>query len=296
MWSDWKRRLSLFESPDLILATCIVLIVGMLLLPLPTWALDLLIATNIAASLLLLTSALYLREGLDLAAFPTLLLVTTLFRLGLNISSTRLILLDADAGEIIYAFGDFVVRGDFAVGAVVFAILMVVQLVVVSKGAERVAEVGARFTLDAMPGKQMSIDAELRSGLLDRDGAREKRARLERESQFYGAMDGAMKFVKGDAIAGVIITLVNFCAGAAIGTLSRGLALTESLETYALLTIGDGLVSQIPSLLVSTSAGLVVTRVASRDGRSSPGSEVSSQLLRDERALGTAVAIRLILS
>jgi type III secretion protein V len=288
LMSPWTRKLAPLGSPDLVMASVIVLIVGMLLLPLPTWALDLLIATNIGASLLLLTTALYLREGLDLSAFPTLLLVTTLFRLGLNVSSTRLILLDADAGDIIHAFGDFVVRGDFAVGAVVFAILMLVQLVVVSKGAERVAEVGARFTLDAMPGKQMSIDAELRSGLLDRDGARAKRSRLERESQFYGAMDGAMKFVKGDAIAGVVITLINVAAGTSIGTFSRGLSLRESLETYALLTIGDGLVSQIPALLVSTSAGLVVTRVASRDGRSSLGSEVSFQLLRDHRSLATA--------
>jgi type III secretion protein V len=294
--SPWKRHLALLRSPDLVLATGIVVIVGMLLLPLPTWALDLFIATNIAASLLLLTTALYLREGLDLAAFPTLLLVTTLFRLGLNVSSTRLILLDADAGDIIHAFGDFVVRGDFAVGAVVFAILMLVQLVVVSKGAERVAEVGARFTLDAMPGKQMSIDAELRSGLLDRDGARAKRARLERESQFYGAMDGAMKFVKGDAIAGVVITLINIAAGTSIGVFSHGAALRESLETYALLTIGDGLVSQIPALLVSTSAGLVVTRVASRDGQSSLGTEVSFQLLRDRRALATAAVFLLALA
>lgn len=293
------RSLRLRDSTrgaDALLSVLVVAIVGMMVVPLPTALLDLLISLNLTLGVLLLSAALYVREPLSFAAFPTLLLLSTLYRLALNVSSTRLILLQADAGRVIEAFGSFVVRGDYLVGAMVFAILTLIQFIVIARGAERVAEVGARFSLDAMPGKQLAIDAELRAGNLSAEAARSLRKRLERESQLYGALDGAMKFVKGDAIAGVIITLVNFCAGAAIGTLSRGLALTESLETYALLTIGDGLVSQIPSLLVSTSAGLVVTRVASRDGRSSLGSEVSSQLLRDERALGTAVAFLAVLA
>ena len=275
---------------DAALAALVMLIVGMMIVPLPTPLLDVLIASDISLAVLMLLVSMYLRTGLDFAAFPTVLLVTTLYRLALNVSSTRLILLQADAGEVIHAFGHFVVRGNYVVGAVVFLILTLIQFLVIAKGAERVAEVGARFTLDAMPGKQMSIDAELRSGAITQDEAKRRRRHLARESQFYGAMDGAMKFVKGDAIAGIVITVVNIVGGLAIGVGMHGMSATHALETYGLLTIGDGLVSQIPALLISTAAGLVVTRVASEDGHGSLGSEVAKQIFGDPRALGLAAA------
>src|SRR5262245_31358340 len=226
-----------------------------MVVPLPTWLLDLLIASNLAASVAVLLVALYVSDALKIAAFPTLLLITTLFRLALNVSSTRLILLQADAGEVIRSFGQFVVRGNYVVGGVIFLILTVIQFVVIAKGSERVAEVGARFTLDAMPGKQMAIDAELRSGAIDGNEARKRRRQLSRESQFYGAMDGAMKFVKGDVIASLIITAVNLLGGLAIGVLQRGMGAEGALKRYGLLTIGDGLVTQIPALVLSTAAG-----------------------------------------
>ncbi|MEM1417243.1 MAG: flagellar biosynthesis protein FlhA, partial [Myxococcota bacterium] len=281
---------------DVVLAAFVLLIVGMMVVPLPTALLDVLIAGNVSVAVLMLLVGLYVASGLELSAFPTLLLVTTLYRLALNVSSTRLILLQADAGEIIRAFGEFVVRGNYVVGAVVFLILTLVQFLVIAKGSERVAEVGARFTLDAMPGKQMSIDAELRSGALSQDEARQKRALVQRESQFYGAMDGAMKFVKGDAIAGIVITLVNVLGGLAVGVAMRDLSAKEALETYGLLTIGDGLVSQIPALLISTSAGLVVTRVASEDPDASLGADVARQIFGDPRALVVAAAFLAVLA
>src|SRR5262245_22464521 len=236
-----------------------------MVVPLPTWLLDLLIASNLASSVAILLVSLYASDALKIAAFPTLLLLTTLVRLALNVSSTRLILLQAYAGEVIQAFGRFVVRGNYVVGGVVFLILSIIQFVVIAKGSERVAEVGARFTLDAMPGKQMAIDAELRSGAIDGAEARRRRRQLARESQFYGAMDGAMKFVKGDVIAGFIVTLVNILGGLAIGMGQRHLPLVSALKRYGLLTIGDGLVTQIPSLVISTAAGVLVTRVASEE-------------------------------
>jgi len=237
-------------------------VLAMMVVPLPTALLDLLIAANLALSCLLLLVSLSVRDGLAMSAMPTLLLITTLYRLALNVSSTRLILLQADAGEVIGAFGHTVVRGDYVVGAVVFLILTLIQYVVVARGAERVAEVSARFSLDAMPGKQLAIDADLRAGALGVDGASQKREKLERESQLYGAMDGAMKFVKGDAIAGLVITAINFVAGSAIGIASRDLPAGESLRIYGLLTIGDGLVSQIPSLLVATSSERTISSCA----------------------------------
>ncbi len=273
---------------DAALAALVLAIVGMMILPLPTALLDVLIAGNIAAAVLMLLTAMYVRSGLEFASFPTVLLITTLYRLALNVASTRLILLNAEAGDVIRAFGEFVVGGNYLVGGVVFLVLTLIQFLVIAKGSERVAEVGARFTLDAMPGKQMSIDAELRSGALSQDEARKRRATLQRESQFYGAMDGAMKFVKGDAIAGIVITLVNIVGGVAIGLTSHGMGAGESLRTFGLLTIGDGLVSQIPALLISTSAGLVVTRVASEDESGSLGSDVAKQVFGDPRALRIA--------
>ncbi|HJL50422.1 MAG TPA: flagellar biosynthesis protein FlhA, partial [Polyangiaceae bacterium LLY-WYZ-15_(1-7)] len=281
---------------DVALAAVVLLVVGMMIVPLPTTILDVLITGNISIAVLMLLVAMYMRDGLHFSAFPTVLLVTTLYRLALNVSSTRLILLQADAGDVIAAFGDFVVRGNYVVGAVVFLILTLIQFLVVAKGSERVAEVGARFTLDAMPGKQMSIDAELRSGALSQDEARRKRRQLQRESQFYGAMDGAMKFVKGDAIAGIVITVINILGGLAIGVGMRDLSATDALATYGLLTIGDGLVSQIPALLISTAAGLVVTRVASEDEDASLGGDVASQIFGDPRALKVAAAFLLVLA
>jgi type III secretion protein V len=277
--------------PDVALGFLVACVVAMMVVPLPTGLLDVLIASNLALSTLLLLVALSVRDGLGFTAMPTLLLMTTLYRLALNVSSTRLILLQADAGDIIAAFGEFVVRGDYAVGAAVFLVLTIVQYVVVARGAERVAEVGARFSLDALPGKQMAIDADVRSGALSQARARERRQALEQESRFYGAMDGAMKFVKGDAIAGIAIAFVSFTAGSAIGALRDGLPLAQSLQLYGLLTIGDALVSQIPSLLVATSAGLVVTRVASNDEQSSLGSDLARQLLGNPRVLWTGALL-----
>ncbi len=278
------------------LAAAVVLMVGMMIVPLPTWLLDLLLATNLSLAVLLLLVALFVRDALSFGAFPTLLLVTTLFRLALNVSSTRLILLQADAGEVIRAFGELVVRGDYVVGAVVFVVLTVIQLVVIARGSERVAEVGARFTLDAMPGKQLAIDADLRAGVLDAERAADRRRLLERESQLYGAMDGAMKFVKGDAIAAIVITVVNILGGLAIGVFGRDLAVADALHTYGLLTIGDGLVSQIPALLISTAAGLVVTRVASEHEGGTLGGDVGAQVFGDWRALAGAAALAAVLA
>ncbi|MFO0708815.1 MAG: type III secretion system export apparatus subunit SctV [Sandaracinus sp.] len=289
------ERTSNRRYADAALAAVVLLVVGMMIVPLPTPLLDVLITANMSVGVLLLLVALYVPDGLSFTSFPTLLLVTTLYRLALNVSSTRLILLQANAGEVITAFGGFVVRGNYVVGAVVFLILTLIQFLVIAKGSERVAEVGARFTLDAMPGKQMAIDAELRTGAIGQDEARRRRRLLQRESQFYGAMDGAMKFVKGDAIAGIVITVVNIVGGLAIGVLMRDMSAVESLRLYGLLTIGDGLVSQIPSLLISTAAGLVVTRVASEDEDASLGGEVGRQIFGNPRALAIAALFLVIL-
>lgn len=255
-----------------------------MVIPMPTWLLDLLLTINIAASVLLLLAALNVSRVLDLAVFPSLLLVATLFRLGLNVSTTRLILSQADAGEVIAAFGNFVISGSLVVGLVVFLILVIIQFVVITNGATRVAEVGARFTLDAMPGKQMAIDADLNAGVIDDDEARRRRAEIGAEADFYGAMDGASKFVKGDAIAGIIITAVNIIGGLIIGVLQMGMPVGDAVQRYSLLTVGDGLVSQIPALLVSISAGLIVTRAA---GESDLGSDVFRQFAAQHHALTT---------
>lgn len=283
-------------AADAALAALVIAVVGLMVVPLPTWLLDVLIASNLASSVVVLLVALYVSDALKIAAFPTLLLITTLVRLALNVSSTRLILLQANAGEVIQAFGEFVVRGNYVVGAVIFLILSIIQFVVIAKGSERVAEVGARFTLDAMPGKQMAIDAELRSGVLDGAEARRRRRTLARESQFYGAMDGAMKFVKGDVIASFLITLINILGGLAIGVGQRGLEAEAALKRYGLLTIGDGLVSQIPSLVIATAAGVLVTRVASEEPDTPLGAELSNQLFGQPRVLRVAALFVLILA
>ncbi len=275
---------------DVALALSVLAVVALLVTPLGPRALDALLAVNLAVAATVLVVTLFARDALRLASFPTLLLLTTLFRLALNVSSTRLVLSRGEAGRVIEAFGRVVVQGDYLVGAVVFAILTLVQLLVVAKGAERVAEVAARFTLDALPGKQMAIDADLRAGAVDHADARRRRRELERESPLYGAMDGALKFVKGDAVAGVAIVLVNVAGGLAAG-LVRGLPLGAAARRYALLAIGDGLVSQIPALLLAVAAGVAVTRVAAEEEGASLGGEMGRQLA-DPRAL-RAVAVLL---
>ena len=278
------------------MAAAVVCVVVLMVVPLPTWLMDLLIAGNLAVSCAILLTTLYVTSALRIATFPTILLITTLFRLGLNIASTRLILLQANAGEVIRAFGGYVVRGNYAVGAVVFLLLTIVQFLVIARGGERVAEVGARFTLDAMPGKQMAIDADLRSGQLDPRQATARRRELERESQFYGAMDGAMKFVKGDAIAAMLITVVNLIGGLAVGMGQRHMELGLALKRYGLLTIGDGLVSQIPSLVLATAAGVLVTRVDSDQPDRSVGEDVVRHVFGSPRALGIAAAFVVVLA
>ncbi len=260
----------------------VVGIVMMLVVPLPPPLLDVLIAVNITASLVILLTSMYVKRPLDFSVFPSLILVFTLFRLGLNVAATRLVLRDGFAGEVIEAFGHFVVGGSLVIGLVIFLILVVIQFVVITNGAGRVAEVGARFTLDAMPGKQMAIDADLNSGLIDEDTARRRRADIAAEADFYGAMDGGSKFVKGDAIAGIVITVINLVGGFIIGMVQHGMDAGESINTYAILSVGDGLVSQIPALLLSVSTGIVVTR-ASEDG--DLGSSAAAQLLQSRMAL-----------
>ena len=277
------------RNNDLAMVALLVMVVTLMIVPLPTWLVDTLIGVNMTLSFLMLMMSMYVKTALDFSSFPTMLLFTTLFRVGLNITTTRLILLQADAGEIIYTFGDFALGGNFVVGAVVFLILTIVQFLVIAKGAERVAEVGARFTLDAMPGKQMSIDADLRAGVIDQDEAQKRRNNVQLESQMYGAMDGAMKFVKGDSIAGMVIAVVNIVGGTIIGITQRGISAGEALHIYGILTIGDGLVSQIPSLLVSISAGILITR--SGDSGDNVGAQVGKQFFGQPKALQMAGAL-----
>jgi type III secretion protein V len=285
-----------FAGADIALAALVVLVVGLMIVPLPTWTLDLLISTNLSAAVAILLVVLYVPDAVGIATFPTLLLLTTLYRLALNVASTRLILLQANAGEVIRAFGSFVVRGNYVVGAVVFLVLTIIQFIVIAKGSERVAEVGARFALDAMPGKQMAIDAELRSGAIDGNEARRRRRQLQRESQFYGAMDGAMKFVKGDVIASLVILVVNILGGLGIGVAMKGMSVVDALKRYGLLTIGDGLVTQIPALVLSTAAGVLVTRVGSEEADTPLGDELARQLLGVPKALQVAAVFVLLLA
>jgi flagellar biosynthesis protein FlhA len=276
------RRVGLLAHGDVFFAVALISVIGIMVVPLPTFLLDILLSFNIAFSLVLLLASIYVTAPLELSVFPSLMLVVTLFRLSLNVASTRLILGQANAGEVISAFGSFVVKGNYVVGLVIFIIIVVIQYIVIVRGTERNAEVSARFTLDAMPGKQMSIDADLNAGLIDDVEAKRRRADITREADFYGAMDGASKFVKGDAIAGIVINLINILGGLAIGVLQQGLPVGEAVRTYTRLTVGDGLVTQVPALIVSTSAGIVVSRAAAE---SNLGMDIGHQLFSGHKPL-----------
>jgi flagellar biosynthesis protein FlhA len=276
---------------DIILAFGVIAIVTVLVIPLPTGFLDFALAFNITFSMVVLLSTLYVTRPLDLSVFPGMLLIVTLMRLSLNVASTRLILGTGYAGEVINSFGQFVVQGNYIVGFIVFVILIIIQFVVITKGAGRISEVAARFTLDAMPGKQMAIDADLNAGIIDDDEARTRRAEIASEADFYGAMDGASKFVRGDAIAGILITLINIIGGFIIGAAINGMSMVDAMRTYTLLSIGDGLVTQIPALLVSTASGVIVTRATSS---SNMGVDLTTQLTRQPRAILVAAAVLIL--
>ena len=284
----------LARNSEMMAAVGVISILILMILPLPSFMLDLLLSLNITFALTILLTGTYLLRPLDFSSFPTVLLLATLFRLSLNIASTRIILLHGSegpsaAGNVIMSFGNFVVGGNYVVGAIVFIVLVIINLMVITKGSGRIGEVAARFTLDAMPGKQMSIDADLNAGLIGEEEAKERRLEISQEADFYGAMDGASKFVKGDAIAGIIITLINILGGFAIGVLQNGMTLADAAQTYTLLTVGDGLVTQIPALMISTAAGIVVSRAGAQ---SSLGSQVLSQILFQPRAIAiTAVVL-----
>jgi len=278
---------------DTLVAVSSLIIVGMLVVPFPSWLLDILFTLNITGALAIFLVSVYTTEPLQFASFPSMLLVTSLFRLGLNISATRLILLNGDAGSVVSAFGNVVIGGNYVVGLVVFIILVIIQFVVITNGTGRVAEVAARFTLDAMPGKQMAIDADLNAGIIDEQEAQRRRKNVSREADFYGAMDGASKFVRGDAIAAVVTIIVNILGGFLIGVAQRHLDFIAALQTYTLLTVGLGLVVQIPALLVSAAAGLMVTKAASENNL---GSEMANQVLAQPKALGIAAVICVVLA
>ena len=292
----WQRLLiAATQRQDLVIVVFLILAIIMMILPLPTLLVDFLLAGALGLAVLLLMVTIYLRNPLEFSTLPAVILISTVFRLALSITTTRLILLQADAGAIIQTFGNFVVAGNLIVGLVVFLIITVVQFVVITKGAERIAEVSARFTLDGLPGKQMSIDADVRSGDIDHAEARRRRHTLEKESQLYGAMDGTMKFVKGDAIAGLIIIAVNLLGGIAVGTLQKGMSINEALHIYSLLTIGDGLVAQIPALFVSITAGTFVTRITTEEAENL-GSDISRQLVSEPRSLSLAAVVLVIIA
>lgn len=278
---------------DIVLSIGVITIIGVLIIPIPTALLDFFLAFNITFSLVVLLTTLYVTRPLDLSIFPSMLLMVTLMRLSLNVASTRLILGHAYAGDVINSFGNFVVQGNYVVGFIVFIILVIIQFVVITKGAGRISEVAARFTLDAMPGKQMAIDADLNAGILNDTEARDRRKEIAREADFYGAMDGASKFVRGDAIAGILITLINIIGGFIIGIALNGMSFSDALRTYSLLSIGDGLVTQIPALLVSTASGIIVTRSAATNNM---GSDLTSQLLRYPRAIIMAAIVLFVFS
>jgi len=273
---------------DLIAAGAVVLVVAMMIIPLPPFLLDLAITLNISAALAIVVATMYVPRALEFSAFPSLLLLTTLFRLAINVSVTRLILLEGDAGHVVTAFGNFVVGGNVVVGLVIFLILIVIQFVVITNGAGRVAEVGARFTLDAMPGKQMAIDADLNTGQITDEEARRRRSEISREADFYGAMDGASKFVKGDAMAGILIVLINLVGGIVVGVMQQGMPFSEAASHFSLLTVGDGLCAQIPALLISVATGIIVTRSASTGDL---GSDIAGQILEQRKAPMVAGAV-----
>lgn len=288
-----NRKLDIKNNLDIVVAFGVIGIVLMIIIPLPKILLDLLLALNITLSIVIILITMFTTNVLQLSVFPTLLLVTTLFRLGLNISSTRLILTEADAGNIIAAFGDFVIRGNYVVGIIIYLIIMIIQFIVITNGAGRVSEVSARFTLDAMPGKQMAIDADLNAGMIDDAMAKKRRQDLQSEADFYGSMDGASKFVKGDAIAGIIVTIINILGGIIIGVMQKDMAIGDAAQTYVRLTVGDGLVSQVPALLISTASGILVTRSGNSENF---GKTLSKQLTGFPVAVGIASAIMLFLA
>lgn len=285
------------KREDVVLALILVAIIGVMLMPLPPFLLDILLTLSISLSITILITSVYIKKPLDFSVLPTLLLITTLFRLALNVATTRLILLKGhegveSAGHVVKSFGNFVVGGDYAVGIIIFLILVIVNFTVITKGSGRIAEVAARFTLDAMPGKQMAIDADLNSGLIDEKEARIRREIISQEADYYGSMDGASKFIRGDAIAGLIITAINIVGGLVIGVLQRGMPILDAATTYTLLTIGDGLVSQIPALLISTAAGIVVSRAGKE---SNMGKDISTQIIFNPKALFTVSGVLMVL-
>jgi len=273
----------LFQNNDIVLAVGLVVIIGMMLIPLPPMLMDILLTLNISLAIIIMLVCLYTTEPLQYSSFPTILLVATLFRLALNVSTTRLILLHANAGEVITAFGNFVVGGNYVVGIIIFAILVIINFMVITNGAGRVAEVAARFTLDSMPGKQLSIDADLNSGLINEEEAKARRRNIEREADFYGTMDGASKFVKGDATAGIIITAINIIGGFIIGIVQLKMPFVEAAQTYTILTVGDGLVSQLPALIISASTGLIVTRASGSENALSK--DIEDEMFSDPKVL-----------
>lgn len=280
------------STRDLSVLISVVLIVAMLVIPFPPWLLSILIIINISLALIVLLTTMNMQEALQFSIFPSLLLLLTLFRLGLNVSTTRSILSHGEGGKVVETFGNFVVGGNVLVGLVVFIILIIIQFIVITKGAERVSEVAARFTLDAMPGKQMSIDADLNAGMITEQEAKHRREKVAREADFYGAMDGASKFVKGDAIAGIIIVMINIIFGIVIGMLQQGMSIQEAASHFTMLTVGDGIVSQIPALLISTATGIVVTRAASEGNL---GHDITGQLFAYPKLLYVAAATIMLL-
>ena len=286
---EFSKLSSILKNNDIVLAIGLVVIVCMMVIPLPAPMLDILLTINISLAVVILLVCLYTQEPLDYSSFPTVLLIATLFRLGLNVSSTRLILLQGQAGNVISSFGQFVVGGNYVVGAVIFCILVLINFMVITGGATRVAEVSARFTLDKMPGKQLSIDADLNSGLINEDQAKERRRKLERETDFYGTMDGASKFVKGDATAGIVITIINIVGGLVIGVIQLHMNIQSALGTYTILTVGDGLVSQIPALLISTATGLIVSRATGKE--ESLSTDIKNEMFSDPRVLGVVAGL-----
>lgn len=288
-----KRFEKITKNTDLFIAFSILAILGVMIIPLPPWMLDIALTFSLALSILILLTSVYIKRTLDFTSFPSLLLMTTLYRLGLNVATTRLILSHGHegpsaAGGVVQAFGNFVVGNNYVIGFIVFVILVVINFIVITKGSGRVAEVAARFTLDAMPGKQMSIDAELNAGIINEAEAKKRRKEIEQEADFYGAMDGASKFVRGDAIAGIIITIVNIVGGLLIGILQKDLDLATAAKNYTMLTIGDGLLAQIPALIISTAAGTIVTRSGSGENM---GTEISNQLFANSRAIYISGAV-----
>ncbi len=290
---NFGKLSNLLKNNDISLAIGLVFIVLMMVIPLPPAMLDILLTINISLSVIILLVCLYTKEPLDYSSFPTVLLIATLFRLGLNISSTRLILLYGEAGNVIHSFGEFVVGGNYVVGFVIFVILVLINFMVITGGATRVAEVTARFTLDKMPGKQLSIDADLNAGLISDEEAKARRKALERETDFYGTMDGASKFVKGDATAGILITIINIIGGLIIGMVMLKMDFSTALTTYTILTVGDGLVSQVPALLISVATGLIVSRATGKD--ESLSQDIGKEMFSDPRVLGVVSGLLLVL-